>query len=335
MAFNHYLIVADSDLYEYKGLTKSVLMTIALMVIDEPEEDERGKPKGKPDPDAGWCVAGQDYIAARLGMSPDAVSAIVNILKQDGWLEVVNYRTRRGYMKNKYRIPAAKLQEMKGREFKKDELGNFVRGKQEKKSRNNPRGKDGAFLASASRKDSLRHGAVRPVATVPLGLAAPCGDPCGTEPSSEVSDVQQHVLELVKHDDSNASLDHFVETPSVRPGEPGPGATSLSAYLSEDEDFPPPVNPKAQVEIPPAAHDPRFPVCKCGYAARAGRKCPYCKSETPKKNREAVLPKVDFTNPVRTHDWTKNKDVCCVCQASRDEARYDGIACETAEGTGA
>jgi hypothetical protein len=69
MGFEQYLAVRDSNLYEYKGLTKSVLMTIAMLIINEPEEDERGKTKGKRDPDAGWCVAGQDYIAAALGMS--------------------------------------------------------------------------------------------------------------------------------------------------------------------------------------------------------------------------------------------------------------------------
>ncbi len=174
MAFEHYLIVRDSDLYEYKGLTKSVLMTIAMLIIDEPEEDERGKLKGKPDPDAGWCVAGQEYLAAALGMSPDAVSSIVAILKKDGWLEVVSFRNRYGHVHNKYTIAAPKLDQIKARAFKKDEHGRFIRASQPKKARNLRRGKDGYFLASGSRegstsglpagdppkKGSLRQGAV-------------------------------------------------------------------------------------------------------------------------------------------------------------------------------
>jgi hypothetical protein len=152
MGFEHYLTVRDSDLYEY--ITKSVLMTIAMLIINEPEEDERGKTKGKPDPDAGWCVAGQDYIAAALGMSPDAVSSIVNILRKDEWLEVVSWRNRFGHMRNKYRIPAEKLQEIKGRAYKKDEAGNFIRGKQPKKARNLQRGEHGEFIKAHSRRDS-------------------------------------------------------------------------------------------------------------------------------------------------------------------------------------
>jgi hypothetical protein len=149
------------------------------------------------------------------------------------------------------------------------------------------------------------------------------------------------------HDKQYASLrplrgDHSMEAPSVRPGEPGPVDPTDLARLVKDVESPSPVNPKIRVEVPARSlwddeveipHDPRFPECKCGWAARAGRKCIYCKSE--KKTTPKEMPEVKFDNPVRTHDWTKNKDVCCVCQASRDEARYGGIACETAEGTGA
>ena len=56
-----------------------------------------------------------------------------------------------------------------------------------------------------------------------------------------------------QEEERNASLDHFVETPSVRPGEPGPIVPSLVLQIEEDEGHPP-VNtapPAQHKEIPP------------------------------------------------------------------------------------
>jgi hypothetical protein len=308
MAFEHYLIVRNSDLYEYKGLTKSVLMTIALLIIDEPEEDERGKTKGQPDPDAGWCVAGQDYIAAALGMSPDGVSSAVNIIKQDGWLEVVTWRNRFGHTRNKYRIPVEKLEEMKRRAYKKDESGNFIRRKQPKKARNLPRGERGVFLTSRSDKASgpelprntgkppvshasatgetyeslsestedvgqpygcsratvaSRHGDEKRHVTEPHGRTASCGEPCGTEPSSEgFSGFDQQVCSACGEKPTQstyASLDTFGETQETSSLDPTQRTSSSGHQTQGDpcepqgEDFSP--SPVAELLPQPGTDD--------------------------------------------------------------------------------
>ena len=268
MAFDHYFIVRNSDLYEYKGLTKAVLMTIAHLIIEEPEEDERGKLKGKPDPDAGWCVAGQDYIAAALGMSPDAVSSAVNIIKKDEWLEVVTRRNRFGHIHNKYRIPAQKLEEIKGRAYKKDETGNFIREKQQKKARNLPRGEHGAFLTAPSRKaveqayarpnDAVGPRQTRasrqvdetPNVTQPSGLAASCGDPCGTEPSSAgFSSSHQRGLSAggeKAHESHRTSLRETRENP-------GPRDNNASSKPTEHRSLPASVQGTSSPEPPTEA----------------------------------------------------------------------------------
>lgn len=196
MAFEHYINVRDSNLYEYKGLAKPILMTIAHLIISEPKENEQGKVIGERDPDAGWCIAGEDYIAAALGCSPDAVSKNVVQIKKDGWLEVDTWRNRHGHLRNKYRIPADKLGEIKARAYKKDEQGKIIRGVHTNKARKLGRGDRGRFLAARSRKASTigqayreptgnvasRLGAEAANGSVPSGLTARSGNPDGSEP---------------------------------------------------------------------------------------------------------------------------------------------------------
>jgi hypothetical protein len=216
MAFEHYIIVRDSDLYEYKGLAKPVLLTIAHLIREEPEENEQGKVIGKPHPNAGWCDAGQDYIAAALGMSSVAVSCLVNTMRKDGWLEVETRRNRFGHPYNKYRIPADKLKEIKARTYKKDEQGKIIRGVQINKARKLGRGDKGRFLTAPSRKASTigqsygdpihalgtsesrvasRHGGEELDVTVARSLTSTCGEPHVTVASVVgLSRLNEHVL---------------------------------------------------------------------------------------------------------------------------------------------
>jgi hypothetical protein len=169
------------------------------------------------------------------------------------------------------------------------------------------------------------------------------------------------------HDKPYASLrplrgDHSMEAPSVRPGEPGPFSTNFLSQLEEEDSQPAPVHTTPPAPVREAVRPAPAQIVKRTNGHRFaqtynGLKCLACKTgwsqyedkgRKPCPNEEMEIEAVDapkepkakpeieqITNPVRTHDWTKNRDVCCVCQASRDEARYEGIACETAEGTGA
>jgi hypothetical protein len=325
-----------------------------MLIISEPKENDQGKVTGKPDRDAGWCVAGQNYLAAALGMSPDGVSSIISILRKDGWLEVVTWRNRYGHMKNKYRIPAVKLEEIKARAYKKDETGNFIRGKQEKKARNLARGEHGVFLTAASRKGFLRHGDKRPDGSGTQGLTAPCGDPHGSEPSSVgFSRFKQRVLqnEQVDRTPSLRSVDQEQdqEPPlacdecgavlencicSKQPqgqAQPQEQPRPRAMQIEEDEPASLPVHPPAPqaIAVPPAAPPPdTLPHCKDNYC----RRVLLTETEIRRGNCDECLEwqrqeNAKWVHPRDAHDWSKDKNVCHRCGTTREELKYENIYC--------
>jgi hypothetical protein len=64
MAKEHAQAVRQSDLYEYKGISKSLLERIAYLIVGTRKEDERGHPIGEPKPNEGYCTASQEVLAA-------------------------------------------------------------------------------------------------------------------------------------------------------------------------------------------------------------------------------------------------------------------------------
>lgn len=163
---------------------------------------------------------------------------------------------------------------------------------------------------------------------------------------------------------SQLASDHFVETPSVRPGRTrNPVASTPVVELQEHHTtIPVHTAPPAQLREMPSAAQPKPRIvnrsrghrfeqtyngqkciaCKMSRATheRDRRSCPNEKMDidavdAAKPEEKKQSPKVDFTNPVRPHDWTKDKKVCSVCQTTLDEARYEGTACTQAEGAGA
>jgi hypothetical protein len=258
MAFEHYINVRDSDLYEYKGFAKPILMTIAHLIISEPRENEQGKVIGERDPDAGWCIAGEDYIAAALGCSPDTVSKNVVQIKQDGWLEIETWRTGHGHLRNKYRIPADKLKAIKARAYKKDEQGKIIRGVRHNKSRKLGRGDKGRFLTAKSREVSAigqaygdptskvasRLGGEELDGSVPSGLTARCGNPDGSEPQVVgLSALRERVQSA-----SEKKQRHHTETHKPKPNS-NPNRQTLNA-----REF---AQAVGAVEVPPANPTPR------------------------------------------------------------------------------
>jgi len=126
---DHYNAVRKSDLYEYGGISKPLLMLIAGLIIGQPEEGEEA------DPDAGWCVATQDTLAAMVGCSPDEVSRQVAKFERDGWLTVKRFRHERGYPRCHYAITPEQLKKIQARAMLKDEDGNYIRAKMPSKAR--------------------------------------------------------------------------------------------------------------------------------------------------------------------------------------------------------
>jgi hypothetical protein len=180
MAWEEYMLVRDSDLYELKRLAKPLLAQIALLVIGAPEIRPDGKPVSEPDPDEGWCVATQDYLAAALGCSDDEAQELIAMFERDGWLRVKRFRDKRGHKRNHYAL--LRQEEIKARKMKKDESGHFVRLKNPKMARAN-RGTAGRFTTGKS--NAKRQVAVRPNGKLPHSQTANSGKPNGYLPESE------------------------------------------------------------------------------------------------------------------------------------------------------
>jgi hypothetical protein len=130
MAFNDYLAVLNSDLYEHQGTTKAVLARIAHLIIAPPKEDDvTGKQLGEPNADVGFCVASQEYIACQLGLSVSKVWKAIQLFQNDRWLTVDKHRDRYGDH-NKYRWADGAWDRLVARKRQKDEKGEYVRRKQ-------------------------------------------------------------------------------------------------------------------------------------------------------------------------------------------------------------
>jgi len=185
MAWEEYKAVLDSDLYEQKGLAKPLLARIAHLIIGEPEEG------GERDPDTGWCIASEEYLAAQLGCSRTVVTRWVSVFGRDNVLAVVRSRNKRGYLRNKYSL---NLKLVKEHAREKDENGEYIRKKNPNKSRESSwasrLGATGNGKCAGNVREGYgnpsRLGASRPRGSELCGLAAPSKIPRGSEPQKRV-----------------------------------------------------------------------------------------------------------------------------------------------------
>ena len=141
MAFDDYLAVMDSDIYEYRGSTKAILARIAHLIIGPPPEKDDGTPLYPPNPDEGYCVATQAYLACQLGISDSTVHNAVLQFETDGWLVVNRYSDKYGHKRDKYAWAIGAPEKLKDRKRQRDEYGEYVRDKQVNKQRTITTGK--------------------------------------------------------------------------------------------------------------------------------------------------------------------------------------------------
>src|ERR1700761_9242515 len=127
MGFTEALAVRHSRLYDGQGHGKVLLTLIAQLQIGEPAEGE------EPDPNMGWCVATQDYLAMALGIADGTVSEWTILFEHAGWIETKRFRDKNGRLRCHYRI--ANLEKIKEYKCPKDENGKYVRTKNENKKR--------------------------------------------------------------------------------------------------------------------------------------------------------------------------------------------------------
>ncbi|GEM_PF-4159913 len=97
MAWMEYMAVRNSTVYENKGLAKSLLSLIAMLI-------ERAEEERQPTENEGWCYASERYLAESLGMSEGAASRWIKAFKQDGWLVIECRPNQRGGQRNRYRL---------------------------------------------------------------------------------------------------------------------------------------------------------------------------------------------------------------------------------------
>lgn len=135
MAFADMLLVGNSSVYDLEGFGKAILARIAHLIISYPEEDEQGKSKAKPNPDAGWCTATQDYIAAFLGCSEDVVQSWCQRFIKDGWLESKTVRNHYGHNRNYYRWKDGAVNRLEQLQMKKTSSGRFIRASKPSRKR--------------------------------------------------------------------------------------------------------------------------------------------------------------------------------------------------------
>jgi len=122
---DHYSAVRKSDLYEYCGISKPLLMLIAGLIIGEPKEGQEADPELPP----GWCIASQGTLAAMFGCSVEEVNRQTKKFERDGWLTVKRFRDDRGYPRCHYAITPEQLKNIKTRMMKKDDDGYYIRAK--------------------------------------------------------------------------------------------------------------------------------------------------------------------------------------------------------------
>lgn len=210
MAWAQSMAVRNSNLYENKGIAKPLLTLIALLIISPPVEGE------EPHKDAGFCVATQGYLAASLGCSATEVKRWIKVFEADGWIEVMRYRDKLGYNRNRYRL--ANLDNFKARAMLRDpETNDFVRAKNPNKIRS-------TSWAQVDTRESLGHGDMEPEGTLIPGPGARCTDPEGTEPRvvgfrefNERVKAEEDSAAAAAHPNFHTSCEQTSGTSSLKP----------------------------------------------------------------------------------------------------------------------
>jgi hypothetical protein len=80
MSFNEYILVGESDIYDKQGFRKAIFLQMAGLI----QTKERLK-DGSPNPNLGWVVQTEKWIAERMGISESVVYKAIKKFVEDGW----------------------------------------------------------------------------------------------------------------------------------------------------------------------------------------------------------------------------------------------------------
>ena len=331
MAFNDYLAVLDSDLYEYSGTTKSILARIAHLIIAPPEEGPNGKPLHESHPDEGFCIATQEYLACQLGVSESTVSDAVQTFVKDGWFNITKSRDRYGHDRYKYAWADGALEKIKARKRHRDEHGEYVREKQVRKQRAIPSGQ----FARRESKDSLGNAQANPSGNLRGGHQADCevaATQDATQPARKLPAVVGVAVGLKSRCDErvtkNKSIAHHASLNKSKPTST-PTPKTLQTY-DDNERASAPVNPNPSGRCPEPRRRGFSPPDPSADYSPAGE------APSPASPQSANrLPDADyFHNYMRDHDWDESDEgitFCTRCSLELDQVRFGNLPCESAD----
>ena len=102
MAFHEYKLVGESDIYDKQGFRKTIFLQMAGLIQEKTQlEDDTANPN------LGWVVQSERWIAERLGISESAVYKAIKTFVQDGWWIREERRDSNGHLHCRWRLAEA------------------------------------------------------------------------------------------------------------------------------------------------------------------------------------------------------------------------------------
>jgi len=99
MAFDQYILVGESDIYDKQGFRKAIFLQMAGLIQTKEELED-----GTPNPNLGWVVQSEKWIAERLGISESAVYKAIKKFVQDGLWIREERRDSHGHLHCRWRL---------------------------------------------------------------------------------------------------------------------------------------------------------------------------------------------------------------------------------------
>jgi DNA-binding PadR family transcriptional regulator len=299
MAWMDYMKVRSSTVYENKGLAKSLLMTIAMLIERAEENDEQTENEG-------WCFASERYLAESLGMSESQAAKWIKVFERDSWIVIERGQNERGHHRNRYRFSdntVARLDKLK-RERGAERVKNPKKVRHDK----NP-------LLRARSDEEISSGVLRGENSLPAGSGEDtplgAGGPYRSEPSrlaapsvqsSGGSGFCEKYGETVIQTDGGPSASQREKNPTPKPDAVGMQGTCVPLQPRADRNTP------GETPVPPkTVHRHSWIDGKC---FGCGQEC-----EHLNVNREG------YCRVCEADTWK----TCSACRRRSDEVWKDGV----------
>ncbi len=230
MSFNEYILVGESDIYDKQGFRKAIFLQMAgLTQTKEKLED------GSANPNLGWVVQTEKWIAERMGISESAVYKAIKTFVEDGWW-VREELPRDSYGHRHCRWRLAEGAQERLRKAKRGKGPRVTNPKKANKQSFKPMGNSAPRVSDASNtRESLT-----PASLEALRLGADRRDGSDTEASrlGACNDVDLDVGLLLLDEtiaiaDASPDTDQEQETAGETPATPTLGSNSDSSSEAE------------------------------------------------------------------------------------------------------